>query len=167
MLDLRDVVVAGRAPRTPPVGGPRHGHHRLAAHVRVFLTGSYKPPREFNWVVGVMLLLLTLLLSFTGYLLPWDQLAIWAVTVARTWPAPTPLWAMKTLAQVLTVDGRDLINQFVGRPFCPARGPLRRRGHAQPVLRVALRCDRGWRRPCLQSLHFWRVRKDGGIRRPL
>ena len=65
--------------------------HRWGAHAmvitvwlhmyRVFLTGSYKPPREFNWVVGVLLLLLTLLLSFTGYLLPWDQLAIWAITV--------------------------------------------------------------------------------------
>ena len=39
--------------------------------LRVFLTGSYKPPREFNWNIGVILLLLTLLLSFTGYLLPW------------------------------------------------------------------------------------------------
>ncbi|SVC79965.1 uncharacterized protein METZ01_LOCUS332819, partial [marine metagenome] len=48
---------------------------------RVFMTGSYKPPREFNWAIGVILLLLTLLLSFTGYLLPWDQLAIWAIAV--------------------------------------------------------------------------------------
>ena len=65
--------------------------HRWGAHamiiaiwlhmMRVFLTGSYKPPREFNWVVGVILLVLTMLLSFTGYLLPWDQLAIWAITV--------------------------------------------------------------------------------------
>ena len=65
--------------------------HRWGAHAmvitvwlhmfRVFLTGTYKPPREFNWVVGVILLVLTLLLSFTGYLLPWDQLAIWAITV--------------------------------------------------------------------------------------
>src|SRR5947209_2316884 len=47
----------------------------------VLLTGSYKPPREFNWGVGVILLVLTLFLSFTGYLLPWDQLAIWAITV--------------------------------------------------------------------------------------
>ena len=59
---------------------------------RVFLTGSYKPPREFNWVVGVLLLVLTLLLSFTGYLLPWDQLAIWAITVVRTWPVPRRFW---------------------------------------------------------------------------
>jgi quinol-cytochrome oxidoreductase complex cytochrome b subunit len=54
----------------------------VAAHMaRVFYRGAYKPPREFNWTIGVMLLLLTLLLSFTGYLLPWDQLAYWAVTV--------------------------------------------------------------------------------------
>jgi len=65
--------------------------HRWAAHLmvlsvflhmaRVFYHGAYKPPREFNWVIGVILLTLTLLLSFTGYLLPWDQLALWAVTV--------------------------------------------------------------------------------------
>ena len=58
--------------------------HRWGAHamiiaiwlhmMRVFLTGSYKPPREFNWTVGVILLVLTMLMSFTGYLLPWDQL---------------------------------------------------------------------------------------------
>jgi len=65
--------------------------HRWAAHlmvltvflhmIRVFYHGAYKPPREFNWVVGVVLLLLTLLLSFTGYLLPWDQTAYWATVV--------------------------------------------------------------------------------------
>ena len=65
--------------------------HRWAAHgmvvcvvlhlCRVFYTGSYKKPRQFNWVVGVILMLLTLGLSFTGYLLPWDQLAFWAITV--------------------------------------------------------------------------------------
>ena len=70
--------------------------HRWGAHLmvfsvtlhmaRVFYTGSYKPPREFNWVVGV-LLFLTLGLSFTGYLLPWDQLAVWAVTVGPRSPA--------------------------------------------------------------------------------
>ena len=48
---------------------------------RVFYTAAYKPPREFNWVIGLGLFLLTLGLSFTGYLLPWDQLAYWAITV--------------------------------------------------------------------------------------
>jgi hypothetical protein len=58
---------------------------------RVFLTGSYKKPREFNWVVGVILMLLTLLLSFTGYLLPDDQLGFWAVTVGTNMARATPM----------------------------------------------------------------------------
>src|SRR6059036_3412606 len=58
--------------------------------LRVFMTGSYKPPREFNWVIGVNLLVFTLLLSFTGYLLPWDQLAMWAVTVGSNMARATP-----------------------------------------------------------------------------
>ena len=57
---------------------------------RVFFTGSYKKPREFNWVIGVILLTLTLLLSFTGYLLPWDQLALWAVAVGTEQPGEDP-----------------------------------------------------------------------------
>jgi len=65
-----------------PFGMLMRNMHRWAAHAmvitvwlhmfRVFLTGSYKPPREFNWVIGVFLVTFTLLLSFTGYLLPWD-----------------------------------------------------------------------------------------------
>ena len=58
---------------------------------RVFYTGSYKPPREFNWVVGVLLLVTTFLLSFTGYLLPWDQLALWAITVGTNIGGAAPL----------------------------------------------------------------------------
>src|SRR5437764_2948187 len=75
--------------------------HRWMAHamvitvllhmMRVFYTGAYKPPREFNWVVGVILLVLTLLLSFSGYLLPWDQLALWAITVGSNMAGATPL----------------------------------------------------------------------------
>src|SRR3970040_1198956 len=57
---------------------------------RVFLTGSYKKPREFNWNVGVILLVLTLLLSFTGYLLPDDQLGFWAVTVGTNMARASP-----------------------------------------------------------------------------
>ena len=76
--------------------------HRWAAHLmvitvflhmaRVFYHGAYKPPREFNWVIGVILLTLTLLLSFTGYLLPWDQLALWAVTVGTNMMGYTPVF---------------------------------------------------------------------------
>src|SRR5207248_6027841 len=76
--------------------------HRWAAHAmvitvmlhmfRVFLTGSYKPPRQFNWGIGVILLLLTFLLSFTGYLLPWDQHAIWALTVGSNMAKATPFF---------------------------------------------------------------------------
>ncbi len=91
--------------------------HRWAAHamviavwlhmLRVFLTGSYKPPREFNWVIGVLLLTLTLLLSFTGYLLPWDQLAMWAVTVGTNMARATPLLGHEgPFAEVIGVDPR-------------------------------------------------------------
>ncbi|MFL6184247.1 MAG: cytochrome b N-terminal domain-containing protein, partial [Actinomycetes bacterium] len=75
--------------------------HRWGAHLmvlsvflhmaRVFYHGAYKAPREFNWVIGVILLLLTLMLSFTGYLLPWDQLALWAVTVGTNMMGYTPV----------------------------------------------------------------------------
>jgi ubiquinol-cytochrome c reductase cytochrome b subunit len=75
--------------------------HRWTAHamvilvflhmLRVFYTGAYKPPREFNWVVGVILLVLTLVLSFTGYLLPWDQKAYWATAVGTNIAGTTPV----------------------------------------------------------------------------
>ncbi len=82
MKDLQFVVASGVFLRNL---------HRWSAHAMVFLVfahmfkvfyrGAYRPPRQFNWVIGVLLLLITLLLSYTGYLLPWDQLAYWAVTV--------------------------------------------------------------------------------------
>ena len=59
--------------------------------IRVFYHGAYKPPREFNWVVGVVLFLTTLLLSFTGYLLPWDQIGYWAITVGSNMASYAPL----------------------------------------------------------------------------
>jgi len=53
----------------------------VAHMLRVIITGSYKNPRELNWVAGVFLLLLTMAFGFTGYLLPWDQKALWGSTV--------------------------------------------------------------------------------------
>ena len=74
--------------------------HRLGAEmmvvivtlhmVRTYLTGSYKPPRQFTWFTGVILLVVTLLLSFSGYLLPWDQLAFWAVTIGTSMAEAVP-----------------------------------------------------------------------------
>ncbi|GIK71521.1 MAG: hypothetical protein BroJett021_05090 [Chloroflexota bacterium] len=84
-----------------PFGALLRDLHRLAAEamvivvvlhmVRVFVTGSYKGPRAFTWLTGVFLLGVTLLLSFSGYLLPWDQLAYWAVTIGTSMAQATPL----------------------------------------------------------------------------
>lgn len=84
-----------------PFGALLRDLHRLAAEAmvvvvvlhmaRVFVTGSYKGPRAFTWLTGVLLLLVTLLLSFSGYLLPWDQLAYWAVTIGTSMAQAAPL----------------------------------------------------------------------------
>src|SRR5205085_1131134 len=110
ILALRDVTSLGIMREIH-----RWGAHAMVITVwlhmyRVFLTGSYKPPREFNWLVGVILLLLTLLLSFTGYLLPWDQLAIWAITVGSNMARATPFLGYEGPGnQLLTIDGIDMI----------------------------------------------------------
>jgi quinol-cytochrome oxidoreductase complex cytochrome b subunit len=83
-----------------PLGQFVRDIHRLAAegmviavwlHMgRTFLTGSYKKPRQFTWATGVILLLLTIGLSYSGYLLPWDQLAYWAVTIGASMADAAP-----------------------------------------------------------------------------
>ena len=147
MLDLRGTVAFGIFLRNM---------HRWSAHgmvavvflhmCRVFLTGSYKPPREFNWVLGVLLLLVTLFMSFTGYLLPWDQLAFWAITVGTSIASYAPLVGkqMKFILLGDTTVGQEALLRFY-------------------VLHVAVL-------PAVLSLlvaiHFWRIRKDGGLSRP-
>lgn len=89
----------------------------VAAHMaRVFYRGAYKSPKEFNWVIGVVLLVLTLLLSFTGYLLPWDQLAYWAVTVGASMAGFVPLIG-ETIKGILlggdTVGSATLLRFYV------------------------------------------------------
>ncbi len=110
---------------------------------RVFFTGAYKPPREFNWVVGVLLLLLTLGASFTGYLLPWDQLAYWAITVGTS------------VASYAPIVGGQARQFLLGGPEI-AQGTLTRFYALHVIIipgMIAL----------LISLHLWRVRKDGGL----
>jgi quinol-cytochrome oxidoreductase complex cytochrome b subunit len=145
--------------------------HRWAAHLmvltvmlhmlRVFLTGSYRPPREFNWVVGVGLLVLTLLLSFTGYLLPWDQLAFWAVTVGSNMAAATPfIGAEGPFADVLGVHAlNDVRFLLLGDMKVGSNALLR--FYVLHCVGLPLVAIVG------MMVHFWRVRKDGGISRPL
>ena len=131
--------------------------HRWGAHLmvftvflhmaRVFYHGAYKPPREFNWVVGVVLLLLTLLLSFTGYLLPWDQLAIWAVAVGTSMMGYTPVIGKQVqfvLLGSVEIGPATLIRWYVLHVL------------AFPFVAVIF-----------MAVHFWRVRKDGGVSGPL
>ncbi len=145
--------------------------HRWAAHLmvitvmlhmlRVFLTGSYRPPREFNWAVGVLLLVLTLLLSFTGYLLPWDQLAFWAVTVGTNMAAATPFLGSEgpfpSLLGITPLNDARFV--LLGDMKVGANALLR----FYVLHCVALPLVAG----VLMMVHFWRVRKDGGISRPL
>jgi quinol-cytochrome oxidoreductase complex cytochrome b subunit len=135
--------------------------HRIAAHlmvavvflhlVRVFLTGAYNngvgqgQHREWNWIIGVAMLLVTLLLSFTGYLLPWDQLAYWAVTVGTNIASSIPIVGPSVRQLLLggrTIDQPTLIRFYVLHVL---------------VLPAGL--------GGLFVYHMWRIRKDGGLAR--
>ena len=123
--------------------------HRWGAHAmvitvwlhmfRVFMTGSYKPPREFNWSIGVIMLVLTLLLSFTGYLLPWDQLAIWAITVGSNMARATPFLGTRAGRGAAGAGRRQADSRGRRRAVRAAGRHVRRRGRAAAVLRAALR----------------------------
>lgn len=142
MVDLQHVVSLGKILRNL---------HRWAAHamvivvclhmLRVFIQKGYKEPRQLNWVVGVLLLCFTLMLSFTGYLLPWDQLALWAVTVGTNMAGSIPLIGDKVRYVLLggpSVDQSTLIRFYVLHVV---------------VLPVVIFL--------FMVYHFWRVRKDG------
>lgn len=136
------------------------GLHRISAHlmvavvflhmVRVFLTGAFKNGRRavgqnrpLNWIIGVALLLVTLLLSFTGYLLPWDQLAYWAITVGTNIASSAPVFGEPTRFILLggtTIEQGTLIRFYVLHCFI------------LPLVTLGL-----------MSYHMWRVRKDGGL----
>src|SRR5262245_48176440 len=135
--------------------------HRLSAHlmvaavflhmVRVFWTGAYKngagrgQRREWNWVLGIAMLLATLFLSFTGYLLPWDQLAYWAITVGTNIASSIPVIGPKVRELLLggrVIEQATLIRFYTLHViFLPG------------ALGVFF------------LYHMWRVRKDGGLAR--
>ena len=147
--------------------------HRWMAHamiilvllhmMRVFYTGAYKPPREFNWAIGVILLLLTLMLSFTGYLLPWDQLAIWAITVGSNMARATPFLGHEGPgASLLTLGDISLVHAGDDARFALLGG--RFVGEGALLRFYVLHCLAiPFIAAALMGLHFWRVRKDGGI----
>ncbi len=147
MKDLEFVVTAAQVLRNM---------HRWAAHLmvlsvvlhlcRVFYTAAYKTPREFNWVLGVLLFLLTLGLSFTGYLLPWDQLAFWAITVGTNIAGYAPVIGKKI--QFILLGGHVVGESALLRFY---------------VLHVlVLPGLAAW----FIAIHVWRVRKDGGLASP-
>jgi len=153
-----------------PFGKLLRNMHRWAGHLmviavwlhmfRVFLTGSYKKPREFNWCVGVVLLVLTLLLSFTGYLLPDDQLGFWAVTVGTGMAKATPLLGTEgPFGQQLGMTPyNDVRFALLGGSIVDANALLRAYiWHCIAIPLIAV---------ILMAVHFWRVRKDGGISGP-
>jgi len=145
MKDLQFVVSSGQFLRNM---------HRWAAHamvaivflhmLRVFYTGSYRPPKEFNWVIGVILFVTTILLSYTGYLLPWDQLSFWGISVGTNMVRAMPLGLGDKVSFLLLggniVGENALIRFYVLHCF---------------IIPVAAMV--------LMGIHFWRVRKDGGV----
>ena len=129
--------------------------------VRVFLTGAYKTPREFNWGVGVVLLVMTLFLSFTGYLLPWDQLALWAVTVGTNMASATPfVGAEGPFSNLVGVtNANDARFALLGGTSVGANTLIR----FYVLHCVAVPIAAG----ALMIVHFWRIRKDGFSAAPL
>jgi quinol-cytochrome oxidoreductase complex cytochrome b subunit len=127
--------------------------HRWSAHLmvlavamhmaRIFYRGAYKPPREFNWAIGVVLLLLTLLLSFTGYLLPWDQLSYWAVTVGTAMAGFIPV--VGEAVKEMLIGGKEVGSETLLRFYVLHVAVL-------PSLIIVI-----------LMIHLWRWRKDATL----
>jgi len=159
MKEIQYIVPTGRFVRNI---------HRWAAHAmvasvmlhmaRAFYTSAYKGHRKFNWVVGMVLFVLTLALSFTGYLLPWDQLAFWAITIGSE-IAQSP----RELTDALGITSWCDIGGFQKRLILGANQVGQEALTRFYLLHVMVL-------PLLMAVflavHFWRIRKDGGITRP-
>ena len=135
--------------------------------LRVYFMAAYKHPREATWLSGVALLLVVVGFGFTGYLLPWDQLAIWAITVGSNMARATPFLGHEGPGQqLLTLGGIDMITNASDARF----GLLGARFVGEETLNrfYVLHCIAiPLAAALLIAIHFWRVRKDGGISGPL
>ncbi|MEW5978820.1 MAG: cytochrome b N-terminal domain-containing protein [Acidobacteriota bacterium] len=151
-----------------PTGRFIRNIHRWAANVmvvtvilhmaRAFFTASYRKPREFNWLVGMGLLVTTLGLSFTGYLLPWDQLAYWAITIgANIAQSPREVTDALGLTEYFDPGGLQRL-LLLGSDTVGAEALIRFYLLHVMILPLVL--------AALMAVHFWRIRKDGGLARP-
>lgn len=157
--DIHFVVPTGRAIRNI---------HRWAANVmvvavflhmaRAFYTAAYRKPRELNWLMGMALLVTVLGLSFTGYLLPWDQLAYWAITIGAN-IAQSPREITDALGITQTFDPGGLQKLLIlGSDQVGEEALIRFYLLHVMLLPLVL--------AALAAVHFWRIRKDGGLVRP-
>jgi len=111
--------------------------------LRTFLTGAYQSPRQINWIVGLLLLALVIFSNFTGYLLPWDQLAYWAITVSTS------------ILQYIPLVGNSLREFVIAGSEVNAGTLLTFYNLHSSVLPILILL--------LMAYHFWRVRKAGGV----
>jgi len=111
--------------------------------LRVFFTGAYKPPREFNWIIGIFLFAITVFMDFTGYPLRWDTNSYWALVVGTNLLKSIPLFGQGIYKFVV---GAEQVGQ-----------PALLRFYVWHCLGLPLLAF------ILMVYHFWRVRKDGGI----
>lgn len=127
--------------------------------LRVFYTGSYLGNRSLNWVIGVVLLMVTLFSNFSGYLLPWDQLAYWAVTIGSNIAA-----SARELTDLLGITNAVDAGGFMKKLLIGGETvgqPALSRFFALHVIFLPLSIL------ILLGIHLWRIRKDGGLSRPL
>jgi quinol-cytochrome oxidoreductase complex cytochrome b subunit len=151
-----------------PTGRFIRNIHRWAANVmvvavilhmaRAFYTAAYRKPREFNWLIGMGLFVLTLGLSFTGYLLPWDQLAYWAITIgANIAQSPREITDSLSMTDYFDPGGLQRL-LLLGSDTVGDEALIRFYLLHIMILPLAL--------AALMAVHFWRIRKDGGLVRP-
>jgi len=104
--------------------------HRWAAQImlaavflhmlRVYFTGSYKEPRELNWLLGIILISLSMVFGYTGYLLPWNQLAFWAGQIGVEMALATPIvgeWAAQLLFGGFTLGEATIVRMYILHVF--------------------------------------------------
>lgn len=159
ILDINNIVIGGKYIRNI---------HRWAAHGLVFLamihmspvffTAAYRGEQRVTWNLGVGLLIVTLFSSFSGYLLPWDQLGFWAVTIASNIVSSTreltdaigvtAIFNPGLVIKKLLLGGTELDQDSLTRFYLLHIVVL-------PLLFILL-----------SALHFWRIRKNGGLNLP-